>query len=121
MTYAYLQGKVTTYETADLGHHWIFAPVMDLGRNKFWGRYYETFGEDPYLTSRTGSAFIRGIQENDDIKPYKAAACAKHFIGYSDPKSGWDRSPAEIPDQVLREYFLPSFKAAIDAGVKPLW
>ncbi|MBX9853000.1 MAG: glycoside hydrolase family 3 C-terminal domain-containing protein [Cytophagaceae bacterium] len=119
-SYAYLQGKVTTYETADLGHHWIFAPVMDLGRNKLWGRYYETFGEDPYLTSKMGSAFIRGIQENEDIKPYKAAACAKHFIGYSDPKSGWDRSPAEIPDQVLREFFLPSFKAAIDADVKTI-
>jgi beta-glucosidase len=115
-SFARLVGEVTVSETAGLGHNWIFAPVMDLGKNKFWGRYYETFGEDPYLASRMGVAFIKGIQ-NSKVGPYKATACAKHFIGYSDPKSGWDRSPAEIPDQILREFFLPSFKAAIDAGV----
>jgi beta-glucosidase len=114
--FARQMGEVTVSETAGLGHNWIFAPVMDLGRNKFWGRYYETFGEDPYLASRMGGAFIRGIQQSK-AGAYKASACAKHFIGYSDPKSGWDRSPAEIPDQILREFFIPSFKAAIDAGV----
>jgi beta-glucosidase len=115
-SFARQMGEVTIVETAGLGHNWIFAPVLDLGRNKFWGRYYETFGEDPYLASKMGAAFIRGIQQSS-VGPYKATACAKHFIGYSDPKSGWDRSPAEIPDQILREFFLPSFKAAIDAGV----
>jgi beta-glucosidase len=113
-------GRVTVFETAGLGHNWIFAPVMDLGRNKFWGRYYETFGEDPLLASRMGEAYIRGIQYWNGIQPYRVAACAKHFIGYSDPKSGWDRSPAEIPDQILREFFVPPFKAAIDAGVKTI-
>jgi beta-glucosidase len=115
-TFARQMGEVTVSETAGLGHNWIFAPVMDIGRNKFWGRYYETFGEDPYLASKMGAAFIRGIQQSN-AGLYKVTACAKHFIGYSDPKSGWDRSPAEIPDQILREFFLPSFKAAIDAGV----
>ncbi|MFL5727883.1 MAG: beta-glucosidase family protein [Cytophagaceae bacterium] len=115
-TFARQMGEVTIAETAGLGHNWIFAPVMDLGRNKFWGRYYETYGEDPLLASRMGSAFIRGIQQSK-AGAYKATACAKHFIGYSDPKSGWDRSPAEIPDQILREFYLPSFKAAADAGV----
>jgi beta-glucosidase len=114
--FARQMGEVTVSETAGLGHNWIFAPVLDLGRNKFWGRYYETFGEDTYLASRMGVAFINGIQQSK-AGPYKAVACAKHFIGYSDPKSGWDRSPAEIPDQILREFFLPSFKAGIDAGV----
>lgn len=119
-TFAGEMGRVTVYETSGLGHNWIFAPVMDLGKNKFWGRYYETSGEDPHLTSMMGVAYIKGVQHNPQISPYKVAACAKHFIGYSDPKSGWDRSPAEIPEQALREFFLPSFKAAIDAGVKTI-
>jgi beta-glucosidase len=110
--------RVTVYETSGLGHRWIFAPVMDIGRNKFWGRYYETFGEDPHLAAQMGAAYIHGIQDSKEAGPYKVAACAKHFLGYSDPKSGWDRSPGEIPDQILREFFLPPFKAAIDAGVK---
>ena len=112
--------EVTVLETSGLGHNWIFAPVLDIGRNKFWGRYYETYGEDPLVTTRMGKAFINGIQNYTPIHPYKVAACAKHFLGYSDPKSGWDRSPAEIPEQALREFFLPSFKAAIDAGVKTI-
>lgn len=111
---------ITVKETSGLGHNWIFAPVMDLGRNKLWGRYYETYGEDPYLASKMGTTYIKHIQENQSIAPYKIAACAKHFLGYSDPKSGWDRSPAEIPDQILREFFIPPFKAAIDAGVKTI-
>lgn len=117
-TFAFECGRITADETAGLGHRWIFSPVLDLGRNKFWGRYYETYGEDPVLVAAMGSACIRGMQNTTDADPYKVSACAKHFIGYSDPKSGWDRSPAEIPDQILREFFLPSFKAAVDAGVK---
>jgi beta-glucosidase len=119
-SYAFQAGQVTVYETADLGHRWIFAPVLDIGRNKYWGRYYETYGEDPYLCSRMGASFIRGIQDEKSSAPYKVAACGKHFIGYSDPKSGWDRSPAEIPDQSLREFYLPSFREAIKAGVKTM-
>lgn len=111
---------ITVKETSGLGHNWIFAPVMDLGRNKLWGRYYETYGEDPYLASKMGTAYIRNIQNNPSIAPYKIAACAKHFLGYSDPKSGWDRSPAEIPDQILREFYIPPFQAAIEAGVKTI-
>jgi beta-glucosidase len=111
---------VTVLETSGLGHNWLFAPVLDLGKNKFWGRYYETYGEDSYVASTMGAAYIRKAQNNEAIAPYKVAACAKHFIGYSDPKSGWDRSPAEIPEQILREFFLPPFKAAIDAGVKTI-
>src|SRR5690606_4048665 len=69
---------------------------------------------------KMGAAYIRKAQDNPAVAPYKVAACAKHFIGYSDPKSGWDRSPAEIPDQALYEFFIPPFKEAIDAGVKTI-
>ena len=111
-------GNVTILESADLGHNFIWVPVMDVGRNKRWSRFYETFGESSYLCSRMGEAIVRGIQDTVLISPYKVAACTKHFIGYSDPRSGWDRSPAVIADQELYEFYVPSFKACIDAGVK---
>ncbi|MBR9922893.1 MAG: beta-glucosidase [Bacteroidetes bacterium] len=114
---AFQAARTTAYETADLGHNWLFGPVLGLGKAKSWGRYYETYSEDPLVVSRMGVAAIRGIQDSTATSPYKTAACAKHYLGYSDPKSGWDRSPAEIPDQALREFFLPPFKAAIEAGV----
>ena len=113
-------GKITAIESADLGHIWNFAPVLDVGKNPYWPRLYETFGEDPLVCGSMGSAFIRAFQNCKEIAPYQLSACAKHFIGYSDPKSGWDRTPSEIPNQVLHEYFVPPFKMAFDAGVKTL-
>lgn len=111
-------GNVTILESADLGHNFIWVPVMDIGRNHRWSRFYETFGESYYLCARMGEAIVKGIQDTVIASPYKVAACAKHFIGYSDPRSGWDRSPAIIADQELYEFYVPSFKACIDAGVK---
>jgi len=113
-------GRITAIESADLGHIWNFAPVLDVGKNPYWPRLYETFGEDPLVCGTMGSAFISAFQNCKEIAPYRISACAKHFIGYSDPKSGWDRTPSEIPTQVLYEYFVPPFKMAFDAGVKTL-
>jgi len=109
--------RITAVETADLGMVWNFAPVLDVGKNPYWPRLYETFGEDPLVVSTLGESFITTYQNPEFSEPYKLAACAKHFIGYSDPRSGWDRTPAEIPDQILYEHHLPPFKKAIDAGV----
>ncbi len=118
ISHAYNAAVTTVAETAHLGHNWIFGPVLGIGKAKSWGRFYETYSEDPYVTSQIGVAVVKGLQNESASKPYRVAACAKHFLGYSDPKSGFDRSPAEIPDQILREFFLPPFKAAIDAGAK---
>jgi len=118
--YAYHAGRTASVETADLGHNWNFSPVLGIGRSKSWGRFYETYGEDPLVVSRMGAAEVRGIQDSGATAPFQVASTAKHFLGYSDPKSGWDRSPAEIPDQILREFFLPPFRAAIQAGVKTI-
>lgn len=112
-----LAAQVTAVETADLGMAWNFAPVLDLGKNVYWPRFYETFGEDPLVCGVMGAAFIRTYQDPVYSEPYRLAACAKHFIGYSDPKSGWDRTPAEIPDQVMYEHHIPPFRDAIAAGV----
>lgn len=112
--------KVTAIESADLGHIWNFAPVLDVGKNPIWPRLYETFGEDPLVCARMGATFTQAFQNCPEVAPYQLAACAKHFIGYSDPKSGWDRTPSEIPDQILREFFMPPFEAAFKAGIKTL-
>jgi beta-glucosidase len=109
---------VTAIETADLGHQWLFAPVLDIARTPLWGRFYETLGESPYVSATMGSIFVKTVQDNKEIAPYRIAATAKHFFAYSDPKYGWDRGAADISDQALYEFHLPSFKAAIDAGIK---
>lgn len=109
---------VTAIETADIGHLWIFAPVLDLARTPLWGRFYETLGESPYVASTMGSIFVKTLQQDSSIAPYKIAATAKHFLAYSDPKSGWDRTPVDISEQTLYEIHVPAFKAAIDAGIE---
>ncbi len=111
-------GHVTAIETADIGHQWLFAPVLDLARTPLWGRFYETLGESPYVASTMGAAFTKAVQEDTAIAPYKIAATAKHFLAYSDPKSGWDRTPVDISEQTLYEIHVPAFKAVIDAGIE---
>ncbi|HSR66993.1 MAG TPA: glycoside hydrolase family 3 N-terminal domain-containing protein [Acidobacteriota bacterium] len=112
--------KITVVETQGLGHHWIFAPVLGLARQPAWPRVYETFGADALLASRMGTAFIEGLREasSETGDGHLRAACAKHFLGYSVPDSGYDRTPVDISWQSIREYLLPPFKAAIDAGVR---
>lgn len=110
-------GRVTAREAADLGHHWIFAPILDLAVNPYWPRVYETFGEEPLLAQRMGSAFIKALEAEPSIAPYKVAATAKHYLGYSGSDSGWDRTPAQIPQQYLYEFFVPAFRSAVEAGV----
>jgi beta-glucosidase len=109
---------VTAMETADIGHQWIFAPVLDLARTPLWGRFYETLGESPYVASTMGSIFVKTLQQDPGIAPYKIAATAKHFLAYSDPKSGWDRTPVDISEQTLYEMHVPAFQVAIDAGIE---
>ncbi len=115
--HSYNTGYVTAIESADLGHHWNFAPVLDLGVNPLWSRLWETFGEDPHVASVMGTAYLKGLK-TEDTNPKKVAATAKHFLGYSDPKSGWDRSPAYIPMQAIHEFHRPPFQAVIDEGIE---
>lgn len=110
-------GRFTAREAASIGHHWNFAPVLGIGQKKNWPRLYETFGEDTYLAQEMGSAYIIGLQE-EVVGGYRMAACAKHFIGYSIPNTGWDRTNADIGDQKLYEFLAPPFQVAINSGVK---
>jgi beta-glucosidase len=110
--------EISAKETRAAGLRWNFAPVVDVGRNPLWARFPETFGEDTHMASIMGVAAIEGFQGNDVGSCDTVAACMKHFLGYSFPLNGKDRSPAWIPENMLREYFLPPFRAAVQAGVK---
>lgn len=112
-------GEITAYETRASNVPWTFSPVLDLGLDPRFPRQYEGFGEDPYVGAIFGRELIKGYEGDDNNigNPHKVAACMKHFLGYSAPISGKDRTPAYIPDNVLREYHVPAFQAAIDAGV----
>jgi beta-glucosidase len=99
-----------------MGIGWTFAPVLEVSRDARYGRYYESFGEDPILDSVLGAAAITGFQGNDPSHPI-IAATDKHFAAYSQPIAGHDRTMAQIPLRYLQETFLRPFKAGVDAGV----
>ncbi len=113
---AYQFGEVVAYETRATGIHWNFSPVLDLGRQPLWSRNFETLGEDPFLASKMGSEIIKGYQGNGTLDAFHVAACMKHFVGYSNPTSGRDRTPAWIPEKYMQELYLPTFKSAVENG-----
>ncbi|MGI8467397.1 MAG: glycoside hydrolase family 3 N-terminal domain-containing protein [Pyrinomonadaceae bacterium] len=108
--------EITAMETRAAGIPWSFSPVLDIGRQPLWARFWETFGEDPYLAKVMGAAFVRGLEGSDLSSDQHVAASLKHYMGYSFPLTGRDRTPAWIPENYLREYFLPTFAAAVKAG-----
>lgn len=110
--------EITADETRAAGIPWNFSPVLDIGRQPLWPRLYETFGEDPHLAKLMGTAFVRGYEGNDPSDPHHVASSLKHYIGYSGATSGRDRTPALIPEVTLREYYLPTFRAAVEAGAR---
>jgi beta-glucosidase len=109
-------GAITSYEIKASGIPWNYAPVLDVSKQPLWGRVFETFGEDTYLTTVMGDAMIKGAQ-GDDISQFdKSAVCLKHFIGYGTPMNGKDRSPTILPERILRQYYLPPFESAVKNG-----
>jgi beta-glucosidase len=109
--------RVAAEEATSEGIRWTFAPMIDLTRDARWGRIAETVGEDPLLASRLGAAMVRGFQGDDLSSPTSMAACGKHFVGYGAAEAGRDYNTTLIPDTELRNFYLPAFKAAKDAGV----
>jgi beta-glucosidase len=108
--------RITAYEVRASSIAWNFSPSLDLGNDPRSTRCWETYGEDPYLCAVMGQAAINGYQGEDVSDDSSVATCLKHFLGYSAAASGKNRTPAQISDQELREYHLPPFKAAIEAG-----
>ena len=107
---------ITAYETRASNIPWTFGPVLDLGMDPRFPRQWESFGEDPYLCSILGAAMVTGYEGNNMGAFDKVASCMKHFLGYHAATSGKDRTPSYISEDALREYHLPAFKAALEAG-----
>jgi len=112
--------EITAMEMRASGINWNFAPVFDVVRQPLWSRFFETYGEDPHLVAELGSATVEGLQGDDLAAPGRVASTAKHFLGYGIPLTGMDRTPAWIPERILRETFLPPFQAAVEAGVSSM-
>src|SRR6516164_6456904 len=107
-------GQVTANALRSTGWVWDFAPVQDLSRDNRWGRYYETWAEEPALSAAMGGAFVRGLQSVKG-RGLNVTATVKHFAGYSESINGHDRVQAELPIRYLQDTFLPSYAGAVDA------
>jgi beta-glucosidase len=111
-------GEITAYEMRASNCPLNFGPGLDLGKHPLWSRLDETFGEDVLLSSAMAKQEVDGQEgiENDISDKTKITTNLKHFIAYSFPFSGKDRTQAWIPEYYIREYFMPAFKECIDAG-----
>jgi len=105
-------GEITGDEALASGIPWNFAPVLDVGRQPLFPRFYETFGEDPWLAATLGREVVLGMQRTGRV-----SATMKHYLGYSGPRTGRDRTPAPLTLREVRESYLPPFAAAVHAGV----
>lgn len=115
--YAKTVGEITAYELRASGIPWNYAPVLDVARHPMWGRIFESFGEDTYLTTQMGMAMLKGMQGHNTADKNHVVACAKHFLGYGASYNGKDRAPVIMPENYLRQVLLPPFKQAIDNGL----
>ena len=95
-----------------------FTPMVDYVRDARWGRVMETCGEDPLVNSRMGAAQVKAFQGDDLSDPENMATCVKHFAAYGGAEAGRDYAPVELSEHTLREFYLPAYKACIDAGAE---
>lgn len=97
-----------------------WSPNVNIFRDPRWGRGHETYGEDPFLTSCLGAAFVRGLQGDAYKKggSLKAAACAKHFAGHSGPEAERHHFNAVITKKDMAETYLPAFRKLVEEGVE---
>ena len=112
--------RMAAREAYASGVHVNFTPMVDLARDPRWGRCAEGSGEDPLLASRMGAAQVRAFQGDGLDQPNTLATCVKHYAAYGGCDGGRDYNVVELSENVLREYYLPAYKACVDAGVKML-
>lgn len=108
---------VAAKEAAVSGLHVTFSPMVDLVRDARWGRVMESTGEDPYLNGLFAAEQVKGFQGEDMGEAYKLCACIKHFAAYGGATAGRDYNTVELTEHTLRDFYLKSYKAGIDAGV----
>jgi beta-glucosidase len=112
--------RVAATEAAADGIRWTFSPMVDIARDARWGRMAEGAGEDPFLGSAMAAAYVRGYQGSRLDAPDSIASCAKHFVGYGAAEAGKDYNTTEISEHTLRQFYLPPFHAAVEAGTASL-
>lgn len=108
---------VAAREARAIGLHWAFAPMVDIARDPRWGRMIEGAGKDPFLGAAMAAAQVRGFQGDHIGAPDRLIAGVKHFAGYGGSLGGRDYDEVDLSDSELWNVHLPTFKAAIDAGV----
>ncbi len=108
--------RETAREASVSGLHVTFSPMVDICRDARWGRVMESYGEDPYLTSKMGVAAVKGYQGDDLSKEGTLAACVKHFAAYGLVEGGREYGVVDTSERFLRQYYLPAYKAGCDAG-----
>ena len=108
--------RIAAREAAATGIRWTFSPMVDIARDARWGRIAEGAGEDPFLGSVMAAAYVRGYQGERLNAPGSIAACAKHYVGYGAAEAGREYNTTEISEHSLRQFYLPPFHAAVDAG-----
>jgi beta-glucosidase len=111
---------VAAMEASADGIRWTFSPMVDIARDARWGRMAEGAGEDPFLGSAMAAAYVRGYQGSSLNAKDSIAACVKHYVGYGAAEAGRDYNSTEISEHTLRQYYLPPFHAAVEAGTASL-
>ena len=111
--------EIIAKECYDAGLHVTFSPMVDIVRDARWGRVMEAPGEDVFLAKKYAEHMVKGIQGSDKIiDKHHIAACVKHFAAYGAPVAGREYNSVELSEASLFNTYLPSYQAAIDAGVK---
>jgi beta-glucosidase len=115
-----MASRVAATEAAADGIRWTFSPMVDIARDARWGRMAEGAGEDPFLGSAMAVAYVKGYQGSRLGAPDSIAACAKHYVGYGAAEAGRDYNSTEISEHTLRQFYMPPFRAAVEAGTASL-
>jgi beta-glucosidase len=109
--------RIAAREASADGLAWAYSPMVDIARDPRWGRVSEGSGEDPYLGSRIAASMVRGYQGKDLRNTETVMACVKHFALYGGSEGGREYNTVDMSRIKMYQYYLPPYKAAIDAGV----
>ena len=108
--------RIAASEASADGLSWVFSPMVDIARDPRWGRIAEGAGEDPYLGSKIAAAMVKGYQGNDLAANNTVMACVKHYALYGAAEAGRDYNTTDMSRIKMYEYYLPPYKAAVEAG-----
>jgi beta-glucosidase len=108
--------RIAATEASADGLAWAFSPMVDIARDARWGRISEGSGEDPYLGGLIAKAMVRGYQGKDLSANNNIMACVKHFALYGGAEAGREYNTVDMSRIKMYEYYLPPYKAAIEAG-----